>query len=137
MSIQEQQECRRAYYQEAIRYMDNAKETLQKACKEGNFYNDRKYVKTACGTAYNGVLTALDGYFLTKGIEKPKKNRRTVAYYQEHIAQWDKKLLQYFNSVYETLHLWGYYDGILNATIIKAGFDDAYTVIGYVKPLDA
>ena len=34
------------------------------------FYLDDKYVKTACGNAYNGVLKALDGYFILKDVKK-------------------------------------------------------------------
>ena len=51
MSIQEQQELREKSYAEAIRYMDNAKETLKKAGKEDYFYKDKKYVSSACGIA--------------------------------------------------------------------------------------
>ena len=50
------------YYGEASRFMDNAKEYLKNAQKEGHFYLDKKYVKTACRTAYNGLLVALDGF---------------------------------------------------------------------------
>jgi hypothetical protein len=39
---------------EAQRYLDNAKTMLsEKAGKKENFYTEAKYVKTACGTAYN------------------------------------------------------------------------------------
>jgi Domain of unknown function (DUF5618) len=41
-------------YKEAIRYLENASEMLRtKANKEGRYYQDQKYVGTACGTAYN------------------------------------------------------------------------------------
>ena len=43
--------------------MENARENLQKAGKDGDLYQDSKYVKTASGIAYNAVLKALDGYF--------------------------------------------------------------------------
>ncbi|MDR0582018.1 MAG: DUF5618 family protein, partial [Prevotellaceae bacterium] len=69
MSLEEQQELKQKSYAEAMRYMNNAKETLQKAKKEDNYYADRKYVRTACGTAYNGVLLALDAYFMLKDVE--------------------------------------------------------------------
>ena len=135
MSIQEQERTKERYYSEAIRYMDNAKECLQKAKKEGKFYNDPKYVKMACGTAYSGVLTALDGFLLLKGVEKPKgKNRKSIEYYHDHLGKLDRKMLNYLNSVYKTLHLWGYYDGIERADIVKAGFEDAYTLIEKIKP---
>ena len=58
MGLDEQNQLKIKYYSEAIRYMDNAKATLKSAGKEDDYYNDDKYVKTACGTAYNGVLKA-------------------------------------------------------------------------------
>jgi len=133
MSIEEQNKVKTDYYNEAIRYMNNAKETLKKAGKEDIFYKDEKYVKTACGIAYNGVLKALDGYFILKGIEK-KKGRKSIEFYQSNITKIDKKLLNYLNSAYEVLHLSGYYDGIKDTRIIKTGFDLAYNIIEKIKP---
>ena len=133
MSIEEQNEVKIKYYNEAIRYMDNAKETLKKAGKEDKFYLDKKYVKTACGTAYNGVLTALDGYLILKDIKKPK-GRKSIEYYQDSITKIDKKLLNYVNSAYEILHLVGYYDGNNTVSVIKEGFNMAYTIIDKIKP---
>ena len=135
MSIQEQQELREKYYGEAIRYMDNAGECLKKAKKEDNFYNDKKYVKMACGTAYNGMLVALDCFLLLKGIDKPKgKSRKSIEYYQSNIAKIDRKMLNYLNGAYEILHLWGYYDGIGSVNVVKEGFEYANTIIEKIKP---
>ena len=137
MSIQEQQKIREKYYREAMRYMDNAKEYLKNARKEGKFYRDKKYVKTACGTAYNGVLIALDGFLLLKDINKPKgKDRKSIEFYQENIGKLDRKMLDYLNSAYHILHLSGYYDGIEKADVIKSGFDDAYNIINKIKPAE-
>jgi hypothetical protein len=48
--------------QEARRYLNNAKEILrEKARKEGDHYQDKKYVRLAGHAAYSGVLIALDG----------------------------------------------------------------------------
>jgi len=81
MTIGEQQILLKKEYSEAVRYMNNAEETLQKAKKDGNHYADKKYVRTACGTAYNGVLLALDAWFALKGIPKPnKKQRKSIEY---------------------------------------------------------
>ena len=135
MSAQEQQTVKQKYYTEAIRYMDNAKENLKKAGKEGKFYQDKKYVKAACGIAYSGLLVAMDGFLILKGIDKPKgKGRKSIEYYQEHIARTDRKMLNSLNSAYEILHLFGYYEGTLNATVVKEGFDIAYSLINKVKP---
>jgi hypothetical protein len=135
MSIQEEQQVKEQYYSEAVRYMDNAKEYLKNARKEGYFYRDKKYVRTACGTAYSGMLIALDCFLILKGVRKPtKKERKSIEYYQENITQIDKKMLDYLNSAYNILHLSGYYDGIEDARVIKLGFDTAKTIIDKIKP---
>jgi hypothetical protein len=133
MSMEKQELIKAKYYSEAIRYMEKAKETLQKAGKEDKYYNDKKYVRTACGTAYNGVLIALDTYLLLRGIKKTK-GRKSIEYYQEHVSRMDKKLLKPINCAYDILHLSGYYDGILSATVIKEGFNEAYEIIDQIKP---
>ena len=134
MSINEQQALKKEYYSEAIRYMDNAKEYLKNAKKEGLFYHDKKYVKTACGTAYNGLLLALDGFLQLKDIKPKGKDRKSIEYYQKNISNIDKKMLFYLNSAYKILHLSGYYDGIESVPVIKEGFDYAYYIIEKIKP---
>jgi uncharacterized protein (UPF0332 family) len=135
MSIEEQKELKVKYYGEAIRYMDNAKGYLQNAKKEGSYYQDRKYVSTACSTAYKGILIALDGFLLLKGVDKPKgRQRKSIEYYQNNIAKIDRKMLDYLNSAYEILHLLGYYDGIGNVDVVKTGFNEAYKIIDKIKP---
>ena len=123
------------WYAEANRYMDNAKETLQKAGKDGSHYTDPKYVQTACGTAYSGVLIALNTWLALKGIpEPPKKQRKSIEYYMSNIAKTDKKLASVMDDAYRILHLYGYYDGIRNAKVIGLGFDAAYEIIEKIKP---
>ena len=132
---QEQQNIKQKYYGEAMRYMHNAKDCLQKANKEGKYYNDTKYVKMACGTAYNGVLTALDGYLMLKDVELPTGNeRKSIEFYRNNLAKIDKKMLNTLNTAYKVLHLLGYYDGIEDATVVKRGMEDAYTIIEKLKP---
>ena len=134
MSVREQNEVKGKYYSEAVRYMDNAKEYLKNARKEGRYYNDVKYVKTACGTAYSGLLVALDGYLMLKGVKKPtKKQRKSIEFYQENLGKLDKKMLNHLNSAYQILHLDGYYDGINNVNVIKEGFDEANRIIEKIK----
>ena len=135
MSIQEQEDTKVRCYTEAMRYMDNAREYLKNAKKQDCYYHDTKYVKTACGTAYSGVLVALNGFLTLKGVERPKKKlRKSIEYYQEHLSKLDKKLLSTLNSAYQILHLYGYYDGTNNVSVVKAGFDEAYKIIERIKP---
>ncbi|GHT20101.1 hypothetical protein AGMMS4957_06010 [Bacteroidia bacterium] len=134
MLIEQQEEIKQRSYAEAMRYMSNAKDTLQKARKEGNFYADKKYVRTACGTAYNGVLLALETYLELKGVEMPKKRRRSIEFYTSNVGKLDGQLLKELNAAYAILHLEGYYDGIQKASLIREGFDSAYEIIEHIKP---
>lgn len=137
MPIEEQQVFLSKRYAEAIRYMDNANATLKTAGKENNnkYYQDDKYVKTACGTAYNGVLIALDAWFEAKGVTNTKKNdRKSVDFYKRNISLFDKKMADYFDTVYKVLHLNGYYDGVRKVKVIQSGFEDAYRIIDKIKP---
>ena len=138
MSVQEQEQTKEKYYSEAIRYMDNAREYLKDARKEGNIYRDPKYVRTACGTAYSGVLIALDCFFIVKGIHKSTgKERKSIEYYQKNLGKVDRKMLDNLNITYKILHLSGYYDGIEDAVIIKRGFDFANKIIDKIKPSES
>ena len=135
MSVLEQQEFKKKYYNEAMRYMENAKEYLKNAKKEGYVYRDAKYVRTACGTAYCGVLIALDCFLILKGIHKQRtRERKSIEYYQKNLSQLDGKMLDNLNITYKILHLSGYYDGIEDAVVVKRGFSFATTLIEKIKP---
>ena len=123
-------------YAEAMRYMDNAEETLKKAGKQDNGrYKDEKYVRSACGIAYLGVLAALDAWLTLKGIEIPKKNSHTnINFYLTNVGKLDMKLLGSLNDAYHALHLDGYYRKVKNVKIIEGGFDEAYCIIDKIKP---
>jgi hypothetical protein len=122
-------------YFEAVRYMDNAKETLERARKDGNFYIDGKYVRTACGTAYLGVLIALDAWMKIKDVALPsKKKQKSIEFYKENVAKIDGKMIARLQTVYRILHLEGYYWGETHVKAISAGFDAAYEIIDKIKP---
>lgn len=123
-----------ADYSEAYRYFDNARENLMKAGidTETKAYIDDKYVKTACGIAYNGVLKALDIYFSTKDVPK-LRGRKSIEYYEHNLAKINKKHLKMFDEIYKILHLYGYYDGITNIKVIKAGMDLAKDLVKNLK----
>jgi len=119
---------------EAERYYDNAKMMLsEKAGKKGDYYSDAKYVKTACGTAYSGVLLILDAYIKIKGRVTNYKDRKSIEYYRDNITDRDNKLLKYVNSAYNVLHLSGYYDGELKYKIIQGGMEVFQDIIKYFR----
>ena len=116
-----------------MRYIDNARLQLHQAGEEDKFYVDEKYVKSACGIAYSGILKGLDFLFEIKGVPK-KKGRKSIEYYQSHLASLDRKLLNYFNNAYRVLHLNGYYEGETKINTIETGFDSALSIIDSLKP---
>ena len=114
---------------EAHIYTENAKEILRdKALKEDKYYKDAKYVKMAGNTAYNGVLMDLDGLFGVK-----KKGRKSVEWYKEELGKMNKKMGNAFSNVYNTLHLYMGYDGLLSVKIANVGFEEAETIINWVE----
>ena len=120
-------------YKEAIRYIDNAHATLKLAGRDGRFYIDKKYVHTACGTAYIGMLKALDFLFDIKKVPK-RRGRKSIDFYREILSNMDKKLLNHLNGGYYILHLNGYYEVLTDAKAIEAGFDNAIAIIDALKP---
>jgi hypothetical protein len=116
--------------EEAKRYLENAKDILrEKAGKDDGHYKDKKYVRMAGNTAYNGILEALDNIVPLL----PKRKRKSVEYYQQYLAKKDKKLLQLYTDAYDILHLYMGYDGILNANIAKEGITVAEQLIERIE----
>ena len=113
--------------EEARRYVANAAEIIKnsKLDPETNLYRDKKYVRIAGDTLWKGCLIALDAVL---GVRKGK-GRPSIAKYQEAAAKRDRKLLQFVNTGYETLHLHMGYDGNKGKKVCDAGFDYANAII--------
>lgn len=115
--------------EEARRYISNAKDILkEKAKKEDGYYQDKKYIRMAGNTAYNGVLEALDALIIDK-----LKGRKSVSWYKEKLSKMDKKVLNAFISAYDILHLSMGYDGIPSAKIANTGIEYAEQIIDWVE----
>ena len=113
--------------EEARRYVTNAEEIIQKAGydPEVKSYTDSKYVKTAGDILWKGCLIALDAVLhVRKGKERP-----SIEKYQEAAGKRDRKLLQYVNNGYNTLHLYMGYDGTRGKKLCDAGFEYANSII--------
>jgi uncharacterized protein (UPF0332 family) len=132
MSTEEQEIVKQEAHAEAMRYVQNARDVLQKASKEDNFYYDSKYVRMACGTAYSGMLVALDAWLKLKSVPEPE--HKSIDFYRKNIGKLDRKLLTILNGAYDTLHLWGYYDGTLRVPVIQDGFSMALDILERIKP---
>lgn len=122
---------------EPIRYLENAKDLLRKSPIEGNRYADEKYVKSACGVAYLGVLKAIEEHLLKKGLTKKELPKMAEEYrksLQKHISVHNGKLLKEFDDLYDELHIAGYYRGMLHrVNIVKEALKGAKEFIEKLK----
>ncbi len=120
-------------YDEAMRYMENARETLKRAGKEDDEYSDVKYVQTASGTAYLGVLIALDEYLRRKEGRSGYTPPKSIEDYQKRITKQNKKVNKWLKIVYADLHLVGYYNGTTSYEVIRRGLENAANIINLIK----
>ena len=114
---------------EAHRYVENAKDLLREHGKldfETQLYKDRKYVRMAGNTLWNGVLLIIDAVFHVKTTSRTHPD---IGDYRNEITKRDKKLLALFNSAYEILHVYMGYDGIQEKDTCHAGIRLANDII--------
>lgn len=119
--------------EEARRYVANAEEIIKKSKydPETKSYKDKKYVRVAGDTLWKGSLIALDAILHVR----TGKGRPSIKKYQEAAAKRDKKLLNFVNNGYETMHLFMGYDGSKSKKVCDAGFDYANAIIDYCEKL--
>lgn len=119
---------------EAMKYLNNAKEILKSAPVEENVYTNIKPVREAFGTAYLAVLEAINEFLIIKkGFTKKELPKSVEAYrkaLQEYLAVHNGKLMREFEMLYDTLHIAGYYRGLIyNTEIVKEALKAAKTFI--------
>lgn len=118
---------------EPIRYLNNAKNILKSAPIEDNIYSDIKYVQEACGTAYLAVLKAIDEYMLERGVELkelPKSVEGYRALMKKYLSVHNGKFSREFDSLYNLLHIAGYYRGLLqDVGVVKDALKSAKVFI--------
>ena len=92
---------------------------------ETKLYRDKKYVRIAGDTLWKGCLIALDAVLdVRKG-----KGRPSIEKYKEAAGKRDRKLMQYVNVGYETMHITMGYDGVKGKKVCDAGFEYANDII--------
>jgi hypothetical protein len=110
------------------RYIKNAKEILNKAEKEGDYYSDIKYVRSAFGCLYLGILEVIDEFLLSKGVEKkdlPKKKDEYLKFLKKYCSAYNGKLMKEFDNLYDEIHIAGYYRGLLKSVkVVNSVFDE-------------
>jgi hypothetical protein len=101
---------------EAMRYLENARDILKGIPVDDNIYTDKKPVREAFGTAYLAVLEAINEALLKKGLtrkELPKSVDGYIAALKKRLSVNNGKLVREFDSLYDALHIAGYYRGLI------------------------
>ena len=122
-------------FEEARRYVDNAKMTLKENGElnpETNRYEDPKYVRAAGKYLWHGVLIALDAVF---NVRNDKRTRVHINAYEEAVSKRDNKLLGWVTDGYQIMHLYMNYDGIQSKKICDNGFQIANNIIDRCEKL--
>ena len=118
---------------EGVRYLKNAREVLRHAPVEGDTYLDRKPVREAMGTAYLAVLEAINEALIRRGVTRKDLPRSVDAYriaLQRQLGPRNGKLARDFESLYDLLHVAGYYRGfIYRRKAVKSALDEAQSFI--------
>jgi len=118
---------------EARRYLDNARAMLRHLPVERDIYVDRKPVREAMGTAYLAVLEAINEALGRRGVARKELPRSVDAYREalrRHLASRNGKLMREFESLYDLLHIAGYYRGLLyDRKVVREALDAAQRFI--------
>jgi len=122
---------------ESLRYLENAKSIVRDVKIEGKYYTDIKPVREAFGTAYLAILEAINERLIKKGYTK-KELPKSVAEYRKTLKKYfavnNGKLAREFEGLYDTLHIAGYYRGLIyNVDMVKDSMKAAKEFIEKVK----
>jgi hypothetical protein len=124
-------------HKEALRYLNNAKEILNKVPVEDNRYTDIKPVREAFGTAYLSILEAINDVLLKRGFSKKELPKSVEGYrkaLQKYVTVHNGKLLKDFEMLYDALHIAGYYRGLIyNVDAVKDYIKSTKTFIEKLK----
>jgi len=122
---------------ESLRYLENAKSIVRDVKIEGKYYTDIKPVREAFGTAYLAILEAINERLIKKGYTK-KDLPKSVDEYRKTLKKYfavnNGKLMREFEGLYDTLHIAGYYRGLIyNVDLVKDSMKAAKEFIEKVK----
>ncbi|MEO5361858.1 MAG: DUF5618 family protein [Nitrospirota bacterium] len=101
---------------EPMYYLENARSILGNTPIEDNIYIEKKPVREAFGTAYLAILEAINEALIKKGItrkELPKSVDGYIAALKKYLSVNNGKLIREFDRLYDTLHIAGYYRGLI------------------------
>ncbi len=124
------------YYEESMRYIEDAKETLTKAGVDPvnpKLYKNHRYVKSAAGTAYAGVEQSAKWFLELNGYGPAKKYKSADAI-MDDLRKVNIKALGIFDECYKMLHIYFYYQNGRGIRTMKEALETAKQFISFLKP---
>ena len=120
---------------EAYRYYNNGLDRLKDAKIEYKRYVDKKPVREASAIIYLASLIAIDGYLVSKGMNRHTLPKSIDGYWDalNRYMVNDGKIRAALDTTYENLHIFSYYRGGVGVKLIKAGIDSAKSIIDKIS----
>ena len=105
---------------------------------ENDTYVDIKPVREAFGTAYLAILEAINEYLIVKkGFIRKELPKSVEAYrdlFKKYFTAHNGKFMREFDKLYDTLHIAGYYQGLLyDTTLVKESLKLAKSFIDKIR----
>jgi hypothetical protein len=110
------------YYDEAMRYVNNARKILKETPVKDRHYTDIKRVKMAAGVAYAGVDMAAK-WFIKYKIPKAKIEGDVDI--TNYLGKLDKKAVYNYSQAWILLHKGSYYHTSGNKVVTDVSIDEA------------
>jgi hypothetical protein len=122
------------YYEEAMRYVEYAKEQFACSPIEERYYTDLKFVKAGGGTIYAGIEKSAKWYIELNGIKIAKNAKEPEI--TKQLGKINRTALNMFNDLYYYFHINVYYNGLNNPREIKNHIEIAKKFIALLKPFN-
>lgn len=121
----------RAYYQEAIRYIDMAKDLLAESPIKDGHYTDIKQIKCAALTAHIGVITVTTWALKLKNKKMPidGDENEIIRFIERELEKTDQKILEKFMHLVKRFNVEMRYKNLTDVNVIQVSFVQAKELI--------
>lgn len=122
------------YYEEAMRYIEYAKEQLEASPMDKNYYTDIKLVKSVGENIYTGIEKSAKHYINLMGGKIAKNAKEPDI--TKSLAKINNSALNMFNDLYSYFQIAVYFNGNNDSKKIKESILVAKKFISLLKPFD-
>lgn len=110
------------YFNEAMRYIENARKILRETPVKNRHYTEIKRVKMAAGIAYAGVDIAAKWFINNK---HPKAKIKGDVDIKKELSKLNKKAVSLYSDAWTLLHKGSYYNTTGVVVVTNASIDSA------------